>query len=157
MTESRTLKTGGVLVMLLPVAGRSIVLPSPAVAEVVGNQEPEPDIGAPDWLLGHIDWRGHKIPLLSFERALGQDPSVPNSQRPHIAVLYTLNGNRNLPYIGLMIHGNARLIRINARNLDEDASDAMDSPLIMRACRVNEESAWIPDLDELERMVRFAG
>ena len=153
MTESRVAKPGEVRVLLMPVGSRAIVLPNPAVAEIIGLQNLATDTTAPEWWLGRIDWRGRSIPVVSVEGFSGGHEPEWTAQRNHIAVLNTLNGNRALPYIGLLFHGTARLLRVNADNLASDPSGDLDSPLILEAVTVNNQPAWIPDLDALESMV----
>ena len=153
MTGIRVAKPGEVRVLLLPVGSRSVVLPNPAVAEIIGLQSMATAETAPEWWLGRIDWRGRPIPVVSFEGFMGGHEPERTVLRNHIAVLNTLNGNRALPYIGLLFHGTARLFRANADNLASDPSGDLDSPLILEAVTVNNQPAWIPDLDALESMV----
>jgi len=153
MSESRVPTSTEIRGVFLPVADRQILLPNAAVAELIGYQEPEEDPAAPDWFLGHIPWRGKRIPLVSLERAVGRPDAVSQSKRVRIAVLNTLNGNADLPYIGLLSTGVARLARINAKTLAQDPEDDLESPLVLESVRVDEVRAWIPDLDELEKLV----
>ena len=57
--------------LLLPLSDRSLVLPNVAVAELIGYQPCTPLPHQPAWLLGWIDWRSQRLPLLSFEAACG--------------------------------------------------------------------------------------
>ncbi len=156
MTESRVLGSGEKRGVLLPVGSRFLLLPTSSVAEVIGYREPKADADAPDWWLGWIEWRGLRAPVVSFEQAIGLQESVWGSQRARIAILNTLNGNAALPYIGVYTLGISRLTRITADNLAEDASEAPESPLVLEAIRIDEQPAWIPDMDELEQMVLAA-
>ena len=70
-----------------------------------------------------------------------------------IAVLNTLNGNPQLPYIGLLTLGISRLVRVSAENLSRDADDAPDSDLVLESVMIGDQPAWIPDLDRLEQML----
>lgn len=153
MRESRVAKPGEIRVVMLPVGSRSVILPNPAVAEIIVFQKPAAEATAFDWLLGRIEWRGHSIPVVSFDGIVEGNKFEHSKQRTHIAVLNTLNGNRALPYIGLLMHGTARLLRINADSLDSGATDDLDSPLILAAASVNNQQAWIPDLDALESLL----
>ncbi len=153
MTESRVLGSGEKRGVLLPVGSRFLLLPTSSVAEVIGYREPKADADAPAWWLGWIDWRGLRTPVVSFEQAIGCQESVRGSQRARIAILNTLNGNAALPYIGVYTLGISRLARITADNLAEDTSEDPESPLVLEAIRIDEQPAWIPNMDELELMV----
>ena len=150
MTESRVVKPGEVRVLLLPVGSRSVVLPNSAVAEIISFQGLTTQANVPEWWLGRLDWRGHTIPVVSFEGIVRGHESEHPVQRTHIAVLNTLNGNNALPYIGLLIYGTARLLRISAANLSADAEPDQVSPLVLATVKVVNQKAWIPDLDALE-------
>ena len=156
MTESSILGSGEIRGVLLPIGSRFLLLPNSAVAEVIGYREPKADTAAPDWWLGWIEWRGLRVPVVSLEQALGRQESERGSRRARIAILNTLNGNADLPYIGVYTQGISRLTRITADNLTEDTSGTLASPLVLAAFRINEQPAWIPDMDKLEQMVLAA-
>ena len=139
--------------VLLPVGSRVLLLPNAAVAELIGYQEPEPDSSAPDWLLGQLAWRGRQVPVVSFQRAIGHPEPERASQRLHIAVLNTLNGNPKLPNIAVLTVGISRLAKVRVAALEADPEGAVDSPLVQEAVTVSDQPAWIPNLDELERQL----
>jgi chemosensory pili system protein ChpC len=142
--------------LMLPLGARSLVLPNVAVAELVGFQEPVAEPDAPDWLLGSIQWRGRRIPLVSFNAALGGDATEMQGRRKRIAIVNTLSGNPQLPYIGLLTVGISRLVRIRADNLVADPEGEVESALLLDSLTVAGQPAWIPDLDRLEQMVGSA-
>ena len=153
MTQSRLLSSDELRGVLLPVGSRLLLLPNSAVAEVIGYQEPSAGDSDPDWMLGSIEWRGRPLPVISFELAMGRPQSELGSQRARIAVLNTLSGNRSLPYIGVYTLGISRLARVTADNLSEESEEEQDSPLILESVRINEQQAWIPDMDKLEELI----
>jgi len=56
--------------LLIPISGGQLLLPNSVVAEVFPYNEPERVAeNQPNWLLGLIDWRNQRIPLLSIEEA----------------------------------------------------------------------------------------
>jgi chemosensory pili system protein ChpC len=157
MKESRVVGAEEIRGVLLPAGSRPLLLPNAAVAEVIGFQEPDPAEGAPDWLLGRIDWRGRRVPVVSWERAVdGGEPDW-DARRVRIAVLNTMNGNPQVPHIGLLSVGVARLARISAESLAEDPEGRVESPWVLESVTIAEQPAWIPDLDELERQVVALG
>jgi len=153
MKEGRAFSAQEIRGVLLPVGISHLLLPNAAVAEVITFQEPEPQDGAPDWLLGWITWRGRHIPVISWERAVeGGEPDW-GARRVRIVVLNTLNGNPDLPHIGVLSVGVARLARIRADTLAEDPTGRGASPLVKASVIITGLAASIPDLDELERWV----
>jgi chemosensory pili system protein ChpC len=155
--QSRVLGASELRGVLFPVGSRFLLLPSVAVAEVIGYQEPEAAPGDPQWLLGRLSWRGRAVPLVSFERALGHPAQERKERRTRIAVLNTASGNPQLPYIALLSPGVSRLARISAENLEEDPEGMPLSELVAESVSISGQPAWIPDLDALERMVTTAG
>lgn len=156
MSASRIVGSRELRGIMLPVGTHNMLLPNAAVAELIGYQEPESEADKPDWWLGRIDWRGMQIPVVSMEMALGLNSPQPG-RRTRIAVLNTLNGNAELPYLGVLSIGISRLARVSAANLIADPQGRPDSALIMEAVYLGEQEAWIPDLDALERLVVEAG
>jgi chemosensory pili system protein ChpC len=151
--QSRVLGNREMRGLLLPLGERNLLLPNVAVAELVGFQEPEAEADAEDWLLGSIAWRGRRIPVVSFTAALGGETLPAQGQRMRIAVLNTLNGNPELPYIGVLTLGISRLARVSADNLAPDPSGEVDSDLVLESLTVGDQPAWIPDLDRLETLL----
>ncbi len=132
--------------LLIPLQGVKILLPNTAVAEVIAYVTPEPVENAPDWLLGNIIWRDEKVPLLSFELLVGkQERSV---QR--IAVLNTLNGNPDLPYMALSIQGIPQLRLIQEAGIVVTEMDSK-TDAVSASIDFAGESVLIPDLDNLEQ------
>jgi chemosensory pili system protein ChpC len=153
MREGKASNTQEIRGVLVPVGSRHLLLPNAAVAEVIGFEDPQPQDNAPDWLLGRIDWRGRRIPVISWERAVeGNEPDW-SASRVRIVLLNTLNGNPALTHIGVLSVGIARLARIRADTLSEEPMGEVASPLVRASVIITGVPAWIPDLDELERWV----
>ena len=139
--------------LLIPLENEKIILPNMAVAEVITYVSPEPIENAPDWLLGKITWRDQIIPLLSYELASGA--SETNSSARRIAVLNTLNGNTQLPYMAILIQGIPQLRLIQEDNVsDEELPENYGHRQAISACvKINEEQILVPDLDNLEKRI----
>lgn len=140
--------------VLLPVGPRLLVLPNAVVAEILSFQSLVRETGKPDWWLGHLEWRGQQVPVVSFGMALGLSVTSPSGkQRRRIVILNSPGGGAEMPYLGLHTLGVARLVRLTSASLAPDHADAPGSPLIRASLIVGGLPAWIPDLDQLERMV----
>ena len=138
--------------LLLPLNGDIAVLPNAAVAEISSYSKPEPVSDTPEWYLGKLTWRDRRIPLISFESASGGQSAEIN-RNCRIAVLNTLNGNPNLPYIAIVIRGlpSLQVIRPDTVNFAEDATGGRQS--INAGVKVNGTDAIVPDIDELESRI----
>ena len=57
--------------MLIPMRSGRLLLPSTAVAEVIGYRTPDADDDQPEWMQGTVSWHQRDIPVLDFERLIG--------------------------------------------------------------------------------------
>jgi chemosensory pili system protein ChpC len=136
--------------VLIPSAGVRLLLPNAAVAEVITLAGVEPVADAPEWLLGRIAWRGWSIPLVRFDHVATLPEDAP-PQAARVAVLKALGNSAGLPYIAVVTHGFPRLTTLNAELL-LPTHDGHDLPFGVRArVLVRDDTAIIPDLEELER------
>lgn len=132
--------------LLIPLQEVKILLPNTAVAEVIAYASPEAVENAPNWLLGNIVWREEKVPLLSFELLVGKQEQAIS----RIAVLNTLNGNPDLPYMALSIQGIPQLRLVQESGLVVTESDS-ETDAVAASIDFAGESVLIPDLDALEQ------
>lgn len=132
-----------------------LLVPNTAVAEIVHYVEPQASDGAPQWLLGSIEWRGLRIPLVSFERAVGDDAPSPGAEN-RVAVLNGVSSGDALRFFAVVIHGNPRLVNV-ARDSIQQTGEGDRSRLSLQRVTVNDVAASIPDLESLEALIRSAG
>ncbi|MFZ5756458.1 MAG: chemotaxis protein CheW [Pseudomonadota bacterium] len=136
--------------LMVPLQGRPLLVPNLAVAEIVPFNAPVPAPGKPQWYLGHIMWRGVKIPVISVVQVRGEDEEIPPEAR--IAVFNGLGGE--LPFYGVISHGIPRLVRV--RQQDMESVDGMYTPIDDAFVAVGGELAIIPNLVQLESMIAAA-
>ncbi|MGD8309319.1 MAG: chemotaxis protein CheW, partial [Chromatiales bacterium] len=103
-----------------------------------------------------LEWRDHRIPVVSFERTLGEEPGEAG-HRARIVVCNTLNGNAGQPYIGILAQSIPRLVRVLDGGIELREGETDPPATVLREISVNGQEAWIPDLDVLELMVDEAG
>jgi len=141
--------------VLVPQRETTLLLPNVAVAEVLdGHQALErvDDDGRP-WRIGHIAWRGHRLPVLALD-ALDDDPGVAAPSPSEDAALLVINrmgAYERVAFYALLAPGMPRLVRL----VDEDLVPAPEAPRTGELMRVylGEELAAIPDLHALEGMI----
>ena len=139
----RTSLTG----LLLPLSDRSLVLPNVAVAELIGYQACTPAPDQPAWLLGWIDWRSQRLPLLSFEAACGGQTQV--GERARIVVLNALGGTSR-SFFALLVQGIPRSCKLDSQL---NYVDVPLGTLELAAVQVGEQVARVPDLVALEGLL----
>ena len=137
--------------MLLPVMGKSLLLPGVSVAEIVHYSYPARPDDAPPWYYGTIAWRKLDVPLVSFELLNGQ-PLATGSSSQHIAVLNNTGVSEAIPFIAIVIQGIPRLVRANEKAIG-DAEGIALAPAEMAAVMLAgwEDPVFIPDVAVLER------
>ncbi len=147
--------------LLIPLAGRKMLLPSVAVAEVLPYAAVEPLAGSPAWLLGRIEWRATAIPLLSFERLVGEPlPEEKERGGCRVAVFHTLAEKEEHaekpPFYGVAIQGIPHLIQLRESELTLLQASSGDEPVLFRV-EVQGRLAVIPNLELLEERVASCG
>jgi chemosensory pili system protein ChpC len=147
--SAKGVRTDIVHCLMIPLENDSLLLPNTAVAEVVAYHAPEPMRDAPEWFLGWLPWRELRVPVISFESAIG-GRSCPPASSSRIAVVNTLNGNRRVPYIGVLSQGIPQLRMINDANVVPNEEVSVPAPSVASYARYNDAPVLVPDIDDLE-------
>lgn len=134
------------------VTAGDLVLPNAAVAEVISYREPESVSDVPEWFKGIIEWRGLRVPLVDYSQLTGRQPSEPG-KRHRVAILNTLNGETDMPFMGIIMEGIPHLVQASQASVTLAENDELPEAV---HCRIysDGEPAEIPDLDVLEKMIR---
>lgn len=142
--------------VLIQIEGARLLLPNATIAEVLSYADPEPVENAPDWLLGHIRWRGWQLPLVAFARIAGlaQERGGLGSK---VVVLKAMGGDARLPHFALLTQGFPRLVTVSRDTLvlDAGSSDALPNGIQARVL-LNDDAALIPDIGAVETSLREA-
>ncbi|MDJ0805227.1 MAG: chemotaxis protein CheW [Gammaproteobacteria bacterium] len=138
--------------VLLPLAQDQLLLPNVVVAEVMNYSEPKPKQETPVWLLGELAWRGTLVPVVSIEGLLGRTIGEPGF-RSRLIILNTINGTASLPHIALIAHSIPTLIQVTAESIESVDPPETPGGLIKQTVKIDDKTAYIPDLDELERLI----
>lgn len=139
--------------LLVPLAEDRLIVPRACVAEVVRFSKADQEAGSHSWMVGTINWSGRKLPVMSFEGALGKEvPAV--TGRTRVVVFYATTGQLKAGHFGVLTQGFPQLVRVNKDVLKLDATDDWpdDAPVLCRVKMIN-EFPLIPDLDKLESML----
>lgn len=137
--------------LMISLSEEAILLPNTAVAEVIGYIEPDLLTGSPDWMLGRITWRERLVPLLSFGIASAASEASPERrQGDRIAILNTMNGNKDIPYIGIVSQGIPRLSVIRKDDISTLETKPENRQSVAEIVSVDGQAFIIPDIDDLE-------
>jgi chemosensory pili system protein ChpC len=136
--------------VLIPLQSHTLLLPNAAVTEIIDYRELDPVDDAPAWLAGTTNWHRRRLPVVQFERLLGESEIV-SGQRRKIMVCYTLNETAREPFIGILAKAIPRLVRVTPEQLQGRPlpSEMADSP-VTAALSLGDQAALIPDLERLE-------
>lgn len=134
--------------VLIQVARGRLLLPNATIAEVLSYAPPQPIEFAPSWLLGRIRWRGWGLPLIAFAELAGiaQEQAGIGSK---VVVLKALGGDSRLPYFAMLTQGFPRLVTVSRDSLLLDADDSELPTGVQARVRLNEERAFLPDLESI--------
>ena len=140
--------------VMIPMIGCQLLLPSVSLAEVVDYS---PDIStsadSPAWLAGHLEWRGLRLPVISYDAASGGQLAQPNNRRGRVVVINSIvEEHREQPFIALMTQGIPSQNRINQSQIQRLDSPAGVADLM--EVDVDGERAWIPNLEYLESLAQ---
>ena len=136
----------------IPLHNKNVLLPNAAVAEVIAYSEPDMVADGPNWLLGNLQWRDRKVPLVSLEALTGDD--VVDKNGPRIAVLNTLNSNPKVPYIAVLLQGIPSLTLVQPENVKWDEGQKIQgNNSVAGYVTLEDGTALIPDIDNLEQRI----
>lgn len=142
--------------LILPLQGMTLMLPNTVVAEVTDMPTATPAAHSPDWLVGFISWRGRNIPLVSFERLLGQKASAHYGQH-RMVVCNTLTKNPRLPFVAMVMQGLPHLSLVKHSMLTYDAEAKEKEAVVLAHMRLEGETVIVPNIDVIEKMLENLG
>jgi len=128
----------------------SLLLPNAAVAEIIDFHGVAALPDKPEWVAGETDWRQRRLPVVRFERLLGE-PGVAKGLRQRIVVCHVLNPQARRPFVGIVAANIPRLVRIRESMLEGvPMPDNWRERPLRAALRLDGQAAVIPDLPALE-------
>lgn len=136
--------------VLIPMQQRPLLIPSACIAGIQDYSRPEANYPETEWLLGDLNWRGTKIPVVSFER-LNQGRFSEFSATNRIAIMHRTSKNDSLPFYAMVVQGIPQpltLVREEVRNSAEEKG-----PLEMHRVILRDVPVSIPDLALLQQTI----
>ena len=147
--------------LLIHVNGGKLLLPNAVIAEVTSdnNNIEQLDKNQPNWLLGTIDWRRQRVPLLAIEEALSLPITNSSLKKYRIIVLYGLESPQVMPFYAFKAIDIPRTIAIHETSLASPSTN-ISRGLVFKVM-YNNEVVLLPNLTYLEKLLKtfpmFAG
>jgi chemosensory pili system protein ChpC len=141
--------------LLIPLRNERMLVPRMCVAEVIAfaDTEKRDDPGAPDWLLGSVDWNGRRVPVITLDSAGEEDEasSGRKGSRSRIVIFHAIGDTLKGGYYGVLTQGFPQLVRVNrdVLTLDDETPLPPGQPMLCRV-RMIHEFPLIPDLEQIE-------
>lgn len=137
--------------MAIALDGKTLLLPSSMVAEVVLFSPLEPRlVNAPAWLMGFLPWRGMRLPVMSYDAFLNADYSTVASSGNRIVVIKTLDPTLGFDFYGLLSSRMPRLTSVEPEEIQAVAAES-SHPRIAAEALLRDERVLIPDIEALEK------
>jgi|GEM_PF-142560 chemosensory pili system protein ChpC len=137
----------------------NLLVPMPAVAEIILNQLPIEDESSPEWMLGWISWRNLTIPLIDFSALQGAGSCKDFADSMHMIVLNSLVEGHQHRYYAIVCKGFPHTLRVaedsalSAENsgANNGAQNTQQKPLCISFCfSLDGQILQLPDFEEIE-------
>ena len=136
--------------MLLPMATRTLIMPTVSVAEMAPVNQLQDVADKPSWLMGFYTWRNMKVPVIAYEVLNSEQDTLDLNRFGRIAVLNNTGQSERVPFIALHTQGIPRMARIGPDDLEE-MDDAEHYPFDKMSVRHGVERYAIPDVVAIEK------
>jgi chemosensory pili system protein ChpC len=133
--------------MLLPLNALNLLIPSSAVAEIIGYSSPRALVKCSDWFAGGVLWRGVHVPVVAIEQ-MCNIAIADVGPRTRIAIIYNPEKDPDLPYFGIHMQDIPRAYLADPDTTESGSSEGLSEYLVTR---VDDEqlARVIPDIDKI--------
>jgi len=139
--------------LLVPLGAGQILIPSAVVAEVCPYSEHESvSDNQPNWMLGIINWRHQRVPLLSIEEALSL-PVASSVKKYSTVILYGLESTQTMPFYAFLSSEVPRTLTVTEETLS-NLSANVRTGVVFKVKVDKTETALLPDLSYLENRLK---
>jgi len=144
-------KHGDLSCMLLPLVGRTALLPADTVAELAPLKPFDMIHSTPDWFLGFYDWRGIRVPIISLE-TINDVGSPKISVGGHVAIIHNTGVDERIKFLSVITQPTAEGKEIFESDIQED-KDLKKYEYDLMNVRVGNDAFVIPDVVALEKAI----
>ena len=139
--------------VILKINGDELLMPNAAVAEIVPIKNIINVANKPGWLLGYLDWRGHSIPLISFEKMGGERMPSLATGNVKAAILFSIGEDSNFPYLAILMQDAPRIINLKQEDLIKN-NEEITHPAIEGKVMMTDGNYSIINIEKLEAIVK---
>lgn len=141
--------------LMLPIYGKTLIVPYSAVAEVVVFSEAEVFSKSKTWILGEFNWRSFNIPLVCLEM-LDENTALNMKPYLHVAVFNRMLEGNYPDFIGVVLQGVPIMGRYKHSDIEFVAN--AKEPYLLMEVKVRGKAAFIPNLAFMdEKLANFKG
>ncbi|RDH82911.1 MAG: hypothetical protein DIZ80_11630 [endosymbiont of Galathealinum brachiosum] len=139
--------------MILKINGDELLMPNASVAEIIPIKNIINVANKPAWMLGYLDWRGHSVPLVSFE-AMGEVrmPSLA-SGNVKAAVLFSIGEDSNFPFMSILMQDAPSIINVKEADVISN-KEKINHPAVGDKVMMADGTYSIINLEKLESIVK---
>jgi len=139
--------------VILKINDAELLMPKASVAEIVPLKNIINVANKPGWMLGYLDWRGHSVPLISFE-AMGnvRMPSLATGD-VKAAILYSIGEDAGFPFLSILVQGSPTAVSVRAGDLVSN-KDEITHPAIEDRVIMADGTYSIMNIEKLESIVK---
>ena len=139
--------------VILKINGDELLMPNASVAEIVPIKNIINVANKPGWMLGYLDWRGHSVPLVSFE-AMGnvRMPSLA-SGTVKAAILFSIGEDSDFPFLSILMQDAPTVVNIKEEDILSNKEE-ISHPAIEDKVMVGEGTYSIVNIEKLESIVK---
>ncbi|MDH5183978.1 MAG: chemotaxis protein CheW [Gammaproteobacteria bacterium] len=140
--------------ILLPTTDYKLILPHSTVEEILPFAVIEEKKDSSNYILGVLNWRRYKLPLISME-VLNHQVRPEIKRRTRAAVVQFVSADGVVKYFSIILSGMPKMIVLSPSDLvdlDEDNRPACT----IKKVSFNEETAYIPDMSAIEYVLNKA-
>ena len=133
--------------------GDELLMPNSSVAEIVPIKNIINVANKPGWMLGYLDWRGHSVPLISFE-AMGnvRMPSLA-SGTVKAAILFSIGEDNNFPYLSILMQDAPAVVNVKEEDIISNKEE-ITHPAIEDKVMMADGTYSIVNIEKLESIVK---
>lgn len=128
----------------------SLLLPMPAVAEVIHHQSARSGDKLPHWVVGWVDWRHLNIPLIDFTAMQQNQPARSAGSNTRILVLNSFCEGHSHKYYAIVCQGFPHTLQIEADGELSSAEGVGQDACIKIGLTLAGKKYLLPDFQAME-------
>lgn len=136
--------------LAVSIGDTNLLAPMSAVAEMIHNQPPQKAEPAPEWMLGWIDWRELKVPLIDFSAIQQREISRETDENTKILVLHSFAEAHEHRYYAMVTSGFPRALRVQEDSELNVLQHTESDDCVAMKVDFEQQSYVIPDFEKLE-------